>query len=148
MAIIHIITFNMRSIGDREREIEEGNILIIMFVHTARSIHILRGIFVQLIQRRLSLHDDFFLSDTNRNENVAKATTTDNFTNSINALMMAPGNSIGRSCHKIKASTAAAINKIMVCFQFIAYLPVDAASDQKISYYSAFTECLTTLDLK
>ncbi len=64
------------------------------------------------------------------NENVAKATTTDNFINRISALMIAPGNSIGRSCHRIKASTANALNKIMICFQFMAYLPDDAASIQ------------------
>jgi hypothetical protein len=59
---------------------------------------------------------------------MAKATTRDNFTKSINTLMIVPGNSIGRSCHTIRAETAIVLIIIMICFQFIVYLHVDVAS--------------------
>jgi hypothetical protein len=55
-------------------------------------------------------------------EKMAKANTTDSFTKSMRTLMITPGSLIGRSCHRIRAETAQAMIKIVICFQFMVYL--------------------------
>jgi hypothetical protein len=74
---------------------------------------------------------------------MATATTRDIFTKSISTLMIVPGNSIGRSCHTIRAETANAIIIIRICFQFMAYLHVEIASVQNKQFLEAvFAELL------
>ena len=81
--------------------------------------HLLSG------HRRSVLHDDFFFPPANIYAKLAKANTTDTFTNSITTLNIVPGNSSGRSCHTIRAETIRALIRIMIRFRFMVYLPSD-----------------------
>ena len=81
--------------------------------------HVLNG------HRRSFLHDDFFFPPANMYAKLVKASTMDNFTNSITTLNIISGNSIGRSCHTIRAETIKALIRIMICFRFIFHLPAD-----------------------
>ncbi len=49
----------------------------------------------------------------------------DNFMNSINILMIIPGNSTGRSCHKITLEMINAPIRMMICIMFMVYLLAD-----------------------
>jgi hypothetical protein len=53
---------------------------------------------------------------------IVKANTTDTRTNRIRTLTIIPGNSIGRSCHRIRAKTIAATTRMMIRFRFMVYL--------------------------
>jgi hypothetical protein len=73
-------------------------------------------------------HDDLFFPPAKIYAKMVKASTTDNFTNSISTLTIIPGNSIGRSCHTIRAETAKATIRIMICFRFIVHPAVDTTA--------------------